>query len=86
MQRRKTFHGKTFCVAASSQPSLVRIFTGPQALAQNDKKPRPSPPAQATVSFGSKTVTIDYSAPSMRGRKIFGELVSPYDHWVAYGR
>src|SRR5579863_4794189 len=47
------------------------------AIAQ-DKKPL-SPPATASVSFADgKTVTIDYSQPSMRGRKIFGELV-PYD-------
>ncbi len=38
-----------------------------------------SPPGQATLSFADgKTVTIDYSRPSMRNRKIFGGLV-PYD-------
>jgi hypothetical protein len=31
-----------------------------------------SPPAKATVTVGGKTLTIDYSAPSVRGRKIFG--------------
>ena len=37
-----------------------------------------SPPGTASVSFADgKTVTIDYSRPSMRGRKIFGGLV-PY--------
>jgi hypothetical protein len=54
------------------------------AFAQEDKKPRPSPPAQASVSLGGHTVTIDYGAPSMRGRKIFGGLV-PYDHWWRTG-
>jgi DUF2911 family protein len=44
-----------------------------------DKSKRPSPPASASFTFanGAK-VTIDYSRPSMRGRKIFGGLV-PYD-------
>jgi hypothetical protein len=44
-----------------------------------DKKPPASPPGQATMTFadGNK-VTIDYSRPSMRSRKIFGGLV-PYD-------
>ena len=43
-----------------------------------DKKPL-SPPGQATMSFADgKTVTIDYSRPSMRGRKIMGDLV-PFD-------
>ena len=43
-----------------------------------EKKPL-SPPGQASVKFDDgKTVTIQYSRPSMRGRKIFGGLV-PYD-------
>ncbi len=43
-----------------------------------DKQPL-SPPGQATLTFtDGKTVTIDYSRPSMRNRKIFGGLV-PYD-------
>jgi hypothetical protein len=31
-----------------------------------------SPPASATVTIGGKTISIRYSAPSVRGRKIFG--------------
>jgi hypothetical protein len=31
-----------------------------------------SPPAQTSVSVGGKSITIHYSAPSVRGRKIFG--------------
>lgn len=46
------------------------------ALAQQPKKPL-SPPAQAKATLGGKNVTIDYSAPSKRDRKIVGELV-PY--------
>ncbi len=38
----------------------------------------PSPPETATVSLNGKAVTIHYGAPSMRGRKIVGNLV-PYD-------
>jgi hypothetical protein len=38
----------------------------------------PSPPAQAAITLDGKSVTIEYCAPSMRGRKIFGGLV-PYD-------
>lgn len=55
------------------------------AVAQNDgmqnnsKKPPASPPGTATLTFADgNTVTIDYSRPSMRNRKIFGGLV-PYD-------
>lgn len=36
-----------------------------------------SPPATAEVQLDGKNVKIDYSSPSMRGRKIMGELV-PY--------
>ena len=32
-----------------------------------------SPPAQATVTIAGKKLTIRYSAPSVRGRKIFGD-------------
>jgi len=54
---------------------LAVVATTP---AQQDKSQRPSPPAQATFSFADgKTITIDYSSPRVRGRKIFGELV-PY--------
>jgi Protein of unknown function (DUF2911) len=36
-----------------------------------------SPAATASVQLNGKQVTIDYHTPSMRGRKIFGELL-PY--------
>jgi hypothetical protein len=45
---------------------LMAIAAG-LALAQE------SPPAQANVSVGGKKITIRYSAPSVRGRKIFGD-------------
>jgi hypothetical protein len=42
-----------------------------------------SPPATASGKIGGATVTIDYSSPSVKGRKIWGELV-PYDQaWRA---
>lgn len=46
------------------------------AFAEEAKKPL-SPPAKAEAKFGSKSITIDYNAPSKRGRTIMGELV-PY--------
>ncbi len=33
---------------------------------------QPSPPAQTSATIGGKAVTIKYSAPSVKGRKIFG--------------
>jgi len=47
------------------------------ALVWAQRKPL-SPPARAEGKIGTSNVSIDYSAPSMRGRVIFGELV-PYD-------
>lgn len=44
-----------------------------------DKKPLLSPRKQSEVTFADgKKVTVDYGAPSVRNRKIMGELV-PYD-------
>jgi hypothetical protein len=37
------------------------------------KKAPLSPPAETSVTFGDKTLAIKYSAPSVRGRKMFGE-------------
>src|SRR5947209_5206704 len=52
-------------------------FTG-IAVARQDKASRPSPPAKAECKLsGGKEVTIDYSSPRAKGRKVFGELV-PY--------
>ena len=45
---------------------------------QEDKSKRPSPPATATGTVNGATITIDYSSPSVKGRKIWGGLV-PYD-------
>jgi len=47
------------------------------APAAAQQKPPLSPPGQAAVTIGAASITIDYARPSMRGRKIMGELV-PY--------
>jgi len=52
------------------------------AACQKDKSKRPSPPAQAQCSFSDgKTITVDYSSPRMKGRKIFGDLVPYGEVW-----
>jgi hypothetical protein len=49
------------------------------AIAQQDKASRPSPPAKAECKLtGGQTVTVDYSSPRAKGRKIFGGIV-PFD-------
>jgi hypothetical protein len=42
---------------------------------EEDKSKRPSPPKQASANIDNATVTIDYGAPSVKGRDIFGSLV-----------
>ncbi|MGA8488841.1 MAG: DUF2911 domain-containing protein [Terriglobales bacterium] len=56
--------------------SLLLTFT--VLAACQEKSKRPSPPAQAQCKFSdAKTVTVNYSSPRAKGRKIFGDLV-PY--------
>ena len=51
------------------------------AFAQQDKSKRPSPSATTQCKFDSKTITVDYSSPRMKGRKIFGGLVPYGEVW-----
>ena len=41
-------------------------------VAYAQKKAPPSPPAQTSAAISGKKITIDYSAPSLRGRKMLG--------------
>jgi hypothetical protein len=53
-------------------------------LARQDKSSRPSPPAKAECKLADgKTITIDYSSPRAKGRKIFGSLVPYGQVWRA---
>jgi hypothetical protein len=51
--------------------------------AQQDKASRPSPPAKAECKIDGKTITVDYSSPRAKGRKIFGGLVPYGQVWRA---
>src|ERR1051326_7000406 len=52
------------------------------AACQKDKSQRPSPPAQAQCSFADgKNISVDYSSPRVKGRKIFGDLVPCGEVW-----
>jgi hypothetical protein len=61
-------------------PILVAgVIASAPLMVQAQEKPPASPPGETSVKFADgKTVAIKYSRPSMRGRKIYGELV-PYD-------
>lgn len=58
---------------------LILLAICSLVAAQQDKSKPASPPDSAECQFADgKTVHIDYSRPSMKGRKIYGGLV-PYD-------
>jgi len=66
--------------------SLVR----PDGYGQkDDKSKRPSPPASAQCKFAdAKAITVDYSSPRAKGRKIFGGVGSVRErvaHWSERG-
>jgi len=68
---------RNFITISSLLALSIATVTLP-ACGQEDKTARPSPPAHASCSLPSgKTITVDYSSPRMRGRKIYGGLV-PY--------
>lgn len=62
---------------AASVLVLAFLFTF-SAEAQQDKSKRPSPPDSVMGTVAGAHITIKYSSPSVKGRKIWGGLV-PYD-------
>ncbi len=71
-QTKKVYRAKVFVLMMMS----LALSTGLRA--QDDKSKRPSPPAMATGKIGGATLSVDYSSPSVKGRKIFGGIL-PYD-------
>ncbi|MDZ4679462.1 MAG: DUF2911 domain-containing protein [Saprospiraceae bacterium] len=54
----------------------------PTEVTTESKKPK-SPKTSAMAMVGGNHIHIDYSAPSVRGRQIFGGLVAYDEIWVA---
>ena len=73
MRKRVSYFIATFLLTV-----LVSSVTAYMQTGAGQKKPPLSSPATAEATIGGKKISIAYSAPSMRGRKIIGELV-PYD-------
>ncbi|MFT5915969.1 MAG: hypothetical protein ACJAWV_002165 [Flammeovirgaceae bacterium] len=58
------------------------MLFGANAFSQM-RKPAPSPAASASATIGVTKVSVDYSAPGVKGRKIFGELLPFGKVWRA---
>jgi tetratricopeptide (TPR) repeat protein len=71
---RNRFLIQLFPLLAGVAASLV---LSPAVQAQPDL-PRPSPNAKVSQFIGLTEITVEYSSPAVKGRKIWGELV-PYD-------
>jgi hypothetical protein len=60
---------------------VVGVF-GLAVFSQTNKASRPSPPEKAVFTLAAgKTISIDYSSPRAKGRKIFGGLVPFAEVW-----
>jgi Protein of unknown function (DUF2911) len=73
---------KEFAVLAAG--GLALGLMAALGSAQVDKASRPSPPAKASCALDDKNaITVEYSSPRAKGRKIFGELVPYGQVWRA---
>ena len=52
-----------------------------QGFSQEDKSKRASPPAQVKAVLEGKNITIDYSRPAVKERKVWGGLVPYGEVW-----
>ena len=63
---------RKFALLAASLFALATLAAAQMDMS-HDKSKRPSPPASAACKFSDgKTITLDYSSPRAKGRKIFG--------------
>jgi hypothetical protein len=67
---------KMTCFTKGLLFGLAGLMVSTLLSAQADKS-KPSPPATATGKVGGATITINYSSPAVKGRKIWGGLL-PY--------
>ncbi|RPI76193.1 MAG: DUF2911 domain-containing protein, partial [Ignavibacteriales bacterium] len=62
--------------------SLIAVFTFYGFTAAQDfRTPRPSPDATVSQFIGVTEITVDYSSPGVKNRKIWGELVPYGEVW-----
>jgi hypothetical protein len=73
----------TFCkvkTVATMALLSAAFTTSAQSTPPTESIPA-SPAAQSSTTINGKTITLDYGAPSIRGRKILGELIPINKVW-----
>jgi hypothetical protein len=85
MQTRQLFRRLVFGMAAALTTSAAFAQATPAspAMPATPAKEKPSPAATATGKIGSTDVTVNYSSPGVKGRKIFGGLEQYGKVWRA---
>lgn len=64
--------------------AVLLVAVAVAVRAQQDKSKRPSPPASTKCELaGGKSITVDYSSPRAKGRKVFGGIVPYGEVWRA---
>lgn len=70
--------GKTFLLNIFPLAIFLAVLFSTASIAQDKEEVRISPKAEVEQTVGFTKITIDYSRPGVKGRKIWGGLV-PYD-------
>lgn len=85
---RSAVFGLTLALAAAAAHAQTTLATAPKMLPPNPQsrallEAKPSPAATATGKIGATDVTVNYSSPGVKGRKIFGGLETYGKVWRA---
>src|SRR5687767_4324468 len=77
-ERNPPMHMRTLsaCLAGTMLSMVAAV-----ALAQAPAGPKPSPPGKATQTIGTTEITVEYSSPGVKNRKVWKDLVPAGKMW-----